>query len=62
MLNFLRKVGSSIIEARLNSAYWQVAGYVKNEYRNGSSQFTQHDICEMLKKEGFDAVVYKVTH
>ncbi len=54
MLNFLRKVGNSITEARLNSAYWQVAGYVKNEYRTSLSQ---HTIAESLKNRGYDATI-----
>lgn len=54
MLNFLRKMGNNITEARLNSAYWQIAGYVKNEYHTSLSQ---HTIAESLKNRGYDATI-----
>ena len=59
MLNFLRKLWAKLIEARLESAYYGVAGYIKNEYSTGLSQ---GDIAQQLKRDGYDKVIYKITH
>ena len=57
MLNFLRKLGSKLIESRMNSAYYGVAGYIQREYNTGIST---SELVNMLKKDGYDEVVTKI--
>ncbi len=57
MLNFLRKVGNGIIEARMHRAYYGVANYIQREY-NTSVPTSQ--IVDMLKKDGYDAVINRI--
>ncbi len=59
MLNFLRKIFNRLIESRFNSACYNVAGYIKNEYFTDKSQY---DIAQELKRDGYDSVIYKLTH
>ena len=57
MLNFLRKLGKRLIESRMNSAYYGVAGYIQREYNTGIST---SELVNMLKKDGYDEVVTKI--
>jgi len=57
MLNFLRKVGNGLIEARMNHAYHGVAQYIQREYNTG---IPQYEIVDMLKKDGYDAVINRI--
>jgi hypothetical protein len=57
MLNFLRKVGNALIESRMNAAYYGVAGYIQREYH---TTIPQYEIVDMLKKDGYDAVITKI--
>ena len=57
MLNFLRKVGNGLIEARMNHAYYGVAQYIQREYH---TNIPQYEIVDMLKKDGYDAVITKI--
>ncbi len=57
MLNFLRKVGNGLIEARMNHAYHGVALYIQREY---NTSIPQYEIVNMLKKDGYDAVINRI--
>lgn len=57
MLNFLRKMGNGLIEARMNHAYQGVAQYIQREYNTG---IPQYEIVDMLKKDGYDAVINRI--
>jgi len=59
MLNFLRKMGKALYESRLDAACYGVAGYIKTEYR---THYNQSEIAHMVRKDGFDATVFKITH
>ena len=57
MLNFLRKMGKRLIESRMNSAYYGVAGYIQREYNTG---IPTGELVNMLKKDGYDEVITKI--
>lgn len=57
-MNFLQKAYNRVITARMNSTYFQLAGFIRNEYRTNMSQ---NEIYERLKTEGYDAVVSRIT-
>lgn len=57
MLNFLRKMGNGLIESRMNSAYYGVAGYIQREYNTG---IPTGELVNMLKKDGYDEVITKI--
>jgi len=57
MLNFLRKMGNGLIESRMNSAYYGVASYIQREYHTG---IPTGELVDMLKKDGYDAVITKI--
>ena len=59
MLNFLRKMGKALYESRLDAACYGVAGYIKTEYR---THYNQSEIAYMVRRDGFDATVFKITH
>ena len=58
LLNFFKKVFNTLSEANLNRAHFRLADYIRNEYKTGMSI---HDIMEMLKKEGYDATIRRIT-
>ena len=58
MLNFLRNVGNALIESRMNHAYHVVAQYIQREYH---TNIPQYEIVDMLKKDGYDAVITKIS-
>ena len=58
MLNFLRNVGNALIESRMNHAYHGVAQYIQREYH---TNIPQYEIVDMLKKDGYDAVITKIS-
>jgi len=57
MLNFLRNMGNRLIESRMNSAYYGVAGYIQREYNTG---MPTGELVDMLRKDGYDAVITKI--
>ena len=57
MLNFLRNVGNALIDSRINHAYLGVAQYIQREYHTNISQY---EIVDMLKKDGYDAVINRI--
>ena len=57
MLNFLRKAGKGLIEARMHHAYYGVANYIQREYHTG---IPTGELVDMLKKDGYDAVIRKI--
>ena len=57
MLNFLRSMGKRLIESRMNSAYYGVAGYIQREYKTGMNT---GELVDMLRKDGYDAVISKI--
>lgn len=57
MLNFLRKVGNSLIESRMHHAYYGVANYIQREYH---TSIPTGELVDMLKKDGYDAVITKI--
>ena len=57
MLNFLRKMGKGLIESRMNSAYYGVAGYIQREY---NTDIPTGELVDMLRKDGYDAVITKI--
>ena len=59
MLNFLRKMGKALYESRLDAACHGVAGYIKTEYR---THYNQSEIANMVRRDGFDATIFKITN
>ena len=58
LLNFFRKAISVFTEASLNRGYFRLADFIRTEYRTNMST---HDIMELLKREGFDGTVRRIT-
>lgn len=58
LLNFFRKANKVFTDASLNRAYFRLADFIRTEYKTNLST---HDIMEMLKKEGFDVTVRRIT-
>jgi hypothetical protein len=50
-------MGNGLIEARMNHAYHGVAQYIQREYNTG---IPQYEIVDMLKKDGYDAVINRI--
>lgn len=58
LLNFFRKINKVFTDASLNRAYFRLADFIRNEYRTNMST---HDIMVMLKKEGYDGTIRRIT-
>lgn len=52
-------MGKALYESRLDAACYGVAGYIKTEYR---THYNQSEIANMVRRDGFDATVFKITH
>jgi hypothetical protein len=52
-------MGKALYESRLDAACHGVAGYIKTEYR---THYNQSEIAYMVRRDGFDATVFKITH
>ena len=57
MLNFLRSMGKNLYESRMNAAYYGVAQYIQREYSTG---IATPELVDMLRKDGYDAVITKI--
>jgi hypothetical protein len=50
-------MGKGLIESRMNSAYYGVASYIQREYNTG---MPTGELVDMLRKDGYDAVISKI--